>query len=348
MWCWPRPIPANPYGTAAPLAGARRRARRAGPPDRRARRWCWWTARSRRFSRVARGRPGSGCPRPSRTAAGWRGRWPRPWARSPRAACSTGAEGMLLEEVERRARGGEPAGAPSLRGRLHSLLARLPPPAGRARRAPCPMPEGDTLFRAARTLHQALRREAGGALRDGPGAAVAGRRGRAHRRAQRGARCAAWGSTSWSVLRRPGPPYPPADERELARVPARASAGSARARRCGSSWRRPTSRRWPSTCRWPSSGPGGRWRAIRRWPALGPGPAGPRISTRSEAVRRLRARGRWASARRCWISGRWPGWATSSRARCASPSGCTRSPRCRRSRTRSCSGSSGRRGACWG
>ena len=115
------------------------------------------------------------------------------------------------------------------------------------------------------------------------------------------------------------------------------SAGSVRARRCGSSWRRRTSRPWPSTCRWPNSARRASSPAIRRWPRS-VRTCWTRASTRT---RRCGGSGRarcFPSRTRSWISERWPASATCSRARCASPSGCTRSRGSRRWTTRRCSG----------
>ena len=190
------------------------------------------------------------------------------------------------------------------------------------------MPEGDTLHRTADGLRPYLVGRAVMAARAaGPGARPAGRPGgRRDRDRRRGRRQ----EPARPVRQRPRAADPPPDERLVAPLPAgRAVApaavpGAARPRGPGRRrglLRRPGRR----AARDPGGGPPpatGRARAGPARPGLGPRRRPPRRSAGCATRRGPSGR----SAKRSSTSGRWPGSATSTRARCCSSSGSTRGP----------------------
>ena len=192
--------PANPYGVALPLAGARRRPRLArGRRDGRAAQ----TASRSRSSSAAAAR----CSRCAELEiAGWRGRWPR----RSRGLARGRVRSLRLERID-----GEAASRHAGRRGVHGRRVRRGPPAPGAARAALTLPEGHTLELAARRMAPLV----GGAW---PPSSPPTRRlsawprcidGRAAR-IRRGARQAPAGG----VRQRPRPPLPPAHDRGLARL----------------------------------------------------------------------------------------------------------------------------------
>ena len=152
------------------------------------------------------------------------------------------------------------------------------------------MPEGDTIFRTARTLHKALAGHRATHFDtayahlarvddDRPDCRAADRAVRSRRQAR-----------ADRVRGRPDPADAHAHERLVASLsPRRAlvarAAGHARAPR-----HRATGWRSRSTCRWRSSSPPSSWRRPIRWRRLGPDLLKPDFD-RDEAIRRVRAAG---------------------------------------------------------
>ncbi len=124
------------------------------------------------------------------------------------------------------------------------------------------MPEGDTIFRAAQTLHRALagRTVTGfesvypALTRVDDDTPVVGRTIEAVTRARQ--------ASADGVLRRPRAAHAHADARQLAHLPARRALAAAGARHARARRDRRIRGGRPSTCRTPSSSPGARWIAI--------------------------------------------------------------------------------------
>ena len=183
------------------------------------------------------------------------------------------------------------------------------------------MPEGDTIFRAARTLHRALAGKTVVRVRVGTSRAH-----RVHDDAPLTGRTieqrdAVRQAHADAFLRRPGAAHAHAHERQLAHLPAR-RALAAPAPRHADRRSRPTTS-WPSASafRWPSSSPRAIWRGTTSCAGSGPTCSSDDFDA-DEALRRLRERGRTRDRRRAAQSARaWPASATSTSRKCCSPAG---------------------------
>ena len=258
--------PANPYGTMLgwPATPRRTRGRCRPRPDangRRARRARQRRACARTSAAAARQLAGRSCPRTNRRARR------RPCARRRLARARAPARRRPADRRnQRRARVGAPARAVSRSTagfsasamgfqvrRPSSPLTTPRTPDRTSPVAPADMPEGDTIFRAARTLHRAL---AGKPVVRFESMFPALTRihddtpitGRTIERVR-----VVGQAPADALLRRAGAAHAHAHERQLAHLSAGRAMAAARGATCASSSRPATSKRSGSTSRSPSS-----------------------------------------------------------------------------------------------